>query len=121
RDWSSDVCSSDLSPQAFIQPVRDRAFNGNDPTPFVNGSRDANEIAIFEERMKEFVWEGKRWYDIRRMKYGTTPLVFRSSNHPYGVLNQSTEGYKVLWPIGRDVWTNDPLVDQTPGYETTKP
>lgn len=109
------------SPQAFIQPVRDRAFNGNDPTPFVNGSRDANEIAIFEERMKEFVWEGKRWYDIRRMKYGTTPLVFRSSNHPYGVLNQSTEGYKVLWPIGRDVWTNDPLVDQTPGYETTKP
>ncbi len=109
------------NPQNFIQQIRNRAFNGNDPTPFVNGSRDANEMAIFEERMKEFVWEGKRWYDIRRMKYGTTPLVFRSSGHPYGVLNQSTEAYKILWPIGRDVWTNDPLVDQTPGYETTKP
>ncbi|MCA5005297.1 RagB/SusD family nutrient uptake outer membrane protein [Sphingobacterium bovistauri] len=109
------------NPQSYIQLVRNRAFNGTDPIPFVNGTKDANEIAIFEERMKEFVWEGKRWYDIRRMKFGNNPLVFQSSNHPYGVLNQATEAYKVLWPIGRDVWTNDPLVDQTPGYETTKP
>ena len=109
------------NPQEFIQPIRDRAFNGSDPEPFVHGSQNDNEIAIFEERMKEFVWEGKRWYDIRRMKAGGDPLVFRSGNHPYGVLDKSTESYKVLWPIGRDVWTNDPLVDQTPGYETTKP
>ena len=109
------------NPQDFIQPIRDRAFNGIDPEPFVNGSQDANEIAIFEERMKEFVWEGKRWYDIRRMKVGNEPLVFESGSHPYGELNQNTESHKVLWPIGRDVWTNDPLVDQTPGYETTKP
>jgi len=108
-------------PQQYIQPVRDRAFNGSDPQPFVNGSKDANEIAIFEERVKEFVWEGKRWYDIRRMKVGSDPLVFKSGSHPYGVLTKGTESYKVLWPIGRDVWTNDPLVDQTPGYETTKP
>lgn len=109
------------NPQNYIQLIRNRAFNGNDPTPFINGSKDANEIAIFEERMKEFVWEGKRWYDIRRMKFGNTALVFNSSNHQYGVLDQSTEAYKVLWPIGRDVWTNDPLVNQTAGYETTKP
>lgn len=109
------------NPQDFIQPIRDRAFNGNDPEPFVNGSQDANEIAIFEERVKEFVWEGKRWYDIRRMRVGNQPLVFESGSHPYGELNQGTESHKVLWPIGRDVWTNDPLVDQTPGYETTKP
>ncbi|WP_270088047.1 RagB/SusD family nutrient uptake outer membrane protein [Sphingobacterium sp. SYP-B4668] len=108
-------------PGSFIQPIRNRAFNGADPAPFVNGSKDANEIAIFEERMKEFVWEGKRWYDIRRMKFGSDPLVFKTSGHPYGVLNKVSEGYKVLWPVGRDVWTNDPLVDQTPGYETTKP
>lgn len=109
------------NPQSYIQTVRDRAFDGADPTPFVNGSKDANEIAIFEERMKEFVWEGKRWYDIRRMKYGNTALVFESTNHPYGVLNENVEAYKVLWPIGREVWTNDPLVEQTSGYETTKP
>lgn len=110
-----------VNPQEFIQPIRDRAYSDGDPEPFVNGSQDANEIAIFEERMKEFVWEGKRWYDIRRMKVGNDPLVFASNNHPYGVLDKNTESHKVLWPIGRDVWTNDPLVDQTLGYETTKP
>lgn len=109
------------SPQQFIQPIRDRAFGGNDPNPFVNGNQDENEIAIFEERVKEFVWEGKRWYDIRRMRVGNEPLVFESPLHPYGELNKGVESHKILWPIGRDVWTNDPLVDQTPGYDTTKP
>ncbi|MGN6402320.1 MAG: RagB/SusD family nutrient uptake outer membrane protein, partial [Flavisolibacter sp.] len=92
-----------------------------DPTPFVNGSKDANELAIFAERSKEFVYEGKRWYDLRRMKYGNDPLVFISPNHPYGVLDKATQGYKVLWPIEPAIWTNDPLVDQTPGYPTAKP
>jgi hypothetical protein len=110
-------------PTEYINKIRDRAFGGaaNDPTPFVNGSKDANELAIFAERSKEFVYEGKRWYDIRRMKYGNEPLVFISSNHPYGVLEKATEGYKVLWPIEPAIWTNDPLVDQTPGYATSKP
>lgn len=109
------------NPEQYIKPVRDRAYEGADPTPFVNGSKDANEIKIFEERMKEFVHEGKRWYDIRRMKYGNDPLAFISPNHPYGELNKSTESHKLLWPVGSDVWTNDPLVEQTPGYETNKP
>lgn len=110
-------------PTQYIQQVRDRAFGGpgNDPTPFVNGSKDANELAIFAERSKEFVYEGKRWYDLRRMKYGNDPLVFISPNHPYGVLDKATQGYKVLWPIEPAIWTNDPLVDQTPGYPTAKP
>jgi starch-binding outer membrane protein, SusD/RagB family len=44
-----------------------------------------------------------------------------SSNHPYGVLDKSSQGYKILWPIDVGVWTNDPTVDQTPGYQTSKP
>jgi hypothetical protein len=109
-------------PSLYIQQIRDRAFGaGADPTPFVNGSKDANELAIFAERSKEFVYEGKRWYDIRRMKYGNEPLVFISPNHPYGVLDKATIGYKILWPVEAGIWTNDPLVDQTPGYATSKP
>ncbi|MBN8788060.1 MAG: RagB/SusD family nutrient uptake outer membrane protein [Terrimonas sp.] len=109
-------------PQQYIQQVRDRAFAPDaDPAPFVNGSQDENELAIFEERTKEFVYEGKRWYDIRRMKYAGEPLVFKSANHPYGVLDKATDGYKILWPIEAAIWTNDPLVDQTPGYATAKP
>lgn len=109
-------------PSGYIKPVRDRAFApAADPTPFVSGSKDANELAIFSERSKEFVFEGKRWYDLRRMKYGSEPLVFKSSSHPLGVLDKATQGYKILWPIEPGVWTNDPLVNQTPGYPTTKP
>jgi starch-binding outer membrane protein, SusD/RagB family len=110
-------------PTMYIQQIRDRAFGGpgNDPTPFVNGSKDANELAIFAERSKEFVYEGKRWYDLRRMKFGNEPLVFISSNHPYGVLDKASQGFKILWPIESSIWTNDPLVNQTPGYPTAKP
>lgn len=110
-------------PTAYVKQIRDRAYGGaaNDPTPFVNGSKDANELAIFAERSKEFVYEGKRWYDLRRMKFGNEPLVFKSLNHPYGVLDKATQAYKILWPIEPAIWTNDPLVDQTPGYPTSKP
>lgn len=108
-------------PSQYIQQVRDRAFAGTDPQPFVNGTQDDNELAIFAERSKEFVYEGKRWYDVRRMKYGADPLVFISPDHPYGVLDKNTQAYKVLWPVEAAIWTNDPLVNQTPGYPTAKP
>lgn len=110
-------------PSAFIKQIRDRAFGGPglDPRPFVNGSRDANELYIFAERAKEFVFEGKAWYDLRRMKFGNDPLAFINPNHPYGVLNKATFAYRLLWPIEPSIWTNDPLVNQTPGYATSKP
>jgi hypothetical protein len=109
-------------PSGYIKQIRDRAFYpAADPTPFVNSTKDKNELAIFAERNKEFVHEGKSWYDLRRMKYGSDPLVFKSANHKYGVLDKASQGYMVLWPIEPAIWTNDPLVNQTPGYATTKP
>lgn len=109
-------------PTIYIKPIRDRAFApATDPTPFVNSTKDKNELAIFTERMKEFVHEGKTWYDLRRMKYGADPLVFKSANHGYGVLNKTTQSYMILWPVEKAIWTNDPTVNQTPGYPTSKP
>jgi starch-binding outer membrane protein, SusD/RagB family len=109
-------------PSAYIKQIRDRAFApAADPTPFVNSTKDNNELAIFAERNKEFVHEGKAWYDLRRMKFGTDPLVFKSTGHKYGVLNKATQSHMILWPIDKAVWTNDPLVLQTPGYPTVKP
>jgi hypothetical protein len=109
-------------PAPYIKQIRDRAFApAADPKPFVSTTKDANELAIFEERSKEFVYEGKRWYDLRRMKYGADPLVFKTPGNPYGVLDKSTQGYRVLWPIEAAIWTNDPLVKQTPGYSTARP
>ncbi len=109
-------------PSSYVKQIRDRAFFPDpDPTPFVNSSKDNNELAIFAERNKEFVHEGKAWYDMRRMKYGSDFLVFLNPAHPYGVLNKATQAHMVLWPIEKAIWTNDPLVNQTPGYATSKP
>ena len=109
-------------PSAFMKQIRDRAFApASDPTPFVNSTKDKNELAIFSERMKEFVHEGKAWYDLRRMKYGSDPLVFKSSSHNFGVLDKTLKSHMVLWPIDKAIWTNDPLVNQTPGYPSAKP
>jgi len=109
-------------PAPYIKPIRDRAFApATDPKPFVSTSKDANELAIFAERSKEFVYEGKRWYDLRRMKYGSDPMVFKASGNPYGVLDKTTQGYRILWPVEAAIWTNDPLVKQTPGYNTARP
>jgi len=55
------------------------------------------------------------------MKYGADPLVFTSTSHNFGVLDKSLKSYMVLWPIDKAIWTNDPLVNQTPGYPTSKP
>ena len=109
-------------PSSYIKQIRDRAFApGVDPTPFVNSTKDKNELAIYSERVKEFVFEGKSWYDLRRMKIGSDPLVFKSTNHNYGVLDKTTKAHMILWPIEKAIWTNDPLVNQTSGYATAKP
>lgn len=100
-----------------LKKIRERA--GLIHTNIATG--DAAEIAIFEERLKEFVWEGKGWYDLRRMKVGGKPMAFKSTSHNYGVLDETTESHKLLWPIEKGIWTTDPLVNQTPGYATSKP
>jgi hypothetical protein len=109
-------------PSGYIKQIRDRAFApAADPTPFVSTTKDKNELAILSERMKEFVHEGKAWYDLRRMKFGSDPLVFKSTSHNFGVLDKALKSHMILWPIDKAIWTNDPLVNQTPGYPTAKP
>ena len=76
-------------------------------------------MAILHERDKEFVWEGKRWYDIRRMwDAGYEPLVFSSeANYDTSepVIKES-ESYKLLWPIDVETLNKDPKLKNNPGY-----
>jgi starch-binding outer membrane protein, SusD/RagB family len=108
-------------PSAEINLVRKRAY-GTAPAPvFVNGSFEQNELVIFEERGKEFVAEGKRWYDLRRMQDASgEPLVFRKDLPLVGVLT-TAESHKLLWPIDRNTLTNDETLknDQNAGYSGT--
>lgn len=98
-------------PSVEINKIRERAYTGNAYPSYTNKSFAENELAILSERDKEFVREGKRWFDVRRMHDASgNPLAFTQSG-----LSQS-EAYKLLWPIDTGTMTKDPLVKQTEGY-----
>jgi hypothetical protein len=108
-------------PSAEINLIRARAYGSNPYPVYVNGSFEENELAIFEERQKEFVGEGKRWYDLRRMQDANgDPLAFKTDVPLVGVLSKDN-AYKLLWPIDRSTLTSDETLvnDQNPGYPGT--
>jgi hypothetical protein len=98
-------------PATEINMVRARAYGANyDATVqgFPNQAIDADpKEAILQERFLEFVFEGKRWYDLRRM----------GDNYVYQFTNITpADSYKLLWPIDRNTLTNNRALTQTPGY-----
>lgn len=110
-------------PSSYINQIRQRAFGSkyNPATDaYVNQGFAANELAILDERDKEFVFENTRWFDVVRMQDASgRPLVF-SSAATYGtgapVLDYASEAYKVLWPVDVNTLNKDPKLEQTPGY-----
>ena len=109
--------------EKYINLVRQRAYGDNwDATTYgyTAGDFTKNELAILTEKNKEFVQEGQRWYDLRRMTLtkGGKHLVFctEASFDAWPVLDEATEAYKVLWPVNKAVHDNDSTILQTPGY-----
>ena len=98
-------------PSAEINQIRERAY-GSDYNQavngYVNGSQIANANAILNERYKEFIGEGKRWWDLRRA--GNSFVI---DNIDF--LNPGDE-YKLVLPITNDMIGRNPLLEQTPGY-----
>lgn len=98
-------------PSVEINQVRQRAYGTSyDATvhAYPNMLIDADpKEAILQERFYEFIFEGKRWYDLRRMG---DEYVFKYAT----VL--PTEAYKLLWPVDRNTLTNNRALRQTPGY-----
>lgn len=99
------------SPATEINLVRARAFGVNYLSAlhgFPNQAIDADaKESILQERLFEFVFEGKRWHDLRRM--GDAYVFAHTTVLP-------SEAYKVLWPIDRNSLTNNRSLEQTPGY-----
>lgn len=62
--------------------------------------------AVLKERLRELIFEGKRWYDIRLLGWDYVK--------EYSTL---TNENRQLWPINQDVITNNNALKQTPGYE----
>lgn len=110
----------------YINLLRQRAYGANWDAAkygYTAGSFAQNEIAILQEKTKEFFQEGQRWWDLRRMtvvKGGADSdhLIFRPegcigygldlASHPdwYEI---RTNGQNVSdWPA---ITTNTPLLD----------
>uniref|UniRef100_UPI0025A3FF4F RagB/SusD family nutrient uptake outer membrane protein n=1 Tax=Bacteroides congonensis TaxID=1871006 RepID=UPI0025A3FF4F len=105
----------------YINDVRKRAY-GDDYAghEYTDGSFEENELAILHERDKEFVWEGKRWFDVVRMQDAShNSLVFSATaNYPAtSPLINTNEKHKLLWPVDINTMNINPLLEQTPGYE----
>lgn len=102
-------------PSAEINQVRQRAYGANYSAAiygYPNQVIDASpKDAILQERLFEFVFEGKRWYDLRRMGDAFVYAQIPASQFA----NSNAEG-RLLWPISRTSLTNNRLLVQNPGY-----
>lgn len=130
----------------YINLVRQRAY-GNNWNEAIHGYHAGtfrqNENAILREKDKEFIMEGQRWWDLRRLtavKGGTDldHFVFQPESCPgFGLdpvanpwfvdgngqpietaspVLSTSEAHKVLWPIDQTLLGSDPKVEQNPGY-----
>jgi hypothetical protein len=101
------------NPATEINMVRQRAYGASYDAAtlgYPNQPIDADpKEAILQERYFEFIFEGKRWYDLRRMD-ASGAYVFKYTTVP------ASEAYKLLWPVDRSTLTNNRALEQTPGY-----
>ncbi|WP_308756955.1 RagB/SusD family nutrient uptake outer membrane protein [uncultured Bacteroides sp.] len=97
-------------PATYINSIRQRAYGNAYASYKYPQPGETAEDAILEERSKEFVAEGKHWYDIRRMKDGEQAKALQTD-----VSGDLIEKH-LLWPIDATVMSKDPQVEQTPGY-----
>lgn len=95
-------------PSAEINQVRQRAFGADYDAAtigFPNQAIDKTPMdAILQERLFEFMLEGKRWYDLRRL------------GDSYVLSHTPAQSARLLWPINQGALTNNPLLKQTQGY-----
>lgn len=133
----------------YINEIRKRAYGDNwDETKYgyTAGTFVENENAIMREKDKEFIMEGQRWWDLRRLTtvkggsqkdhfvfqpqgcvgYGLNPTVNPWMVDVNGklietatpVLNGITQDeHLLLWPIDATLMGSDPEIEQNPGYE----
>ncbi|MBB4081084.1 hypothetical protein GGR28_003731 [Lewinella aquimaris] len=99
-------------PTEEVTRIRKRAYGDNydeSAHGFTTGSQEENTRAILEERYKEFIGEGKRWWDLRRAgdQYVLEQVEFLSTDN----------AYKLVLPISLDMIGRNPLLEQTPGYD----
>jgi len=91
----------------YLNMTRTRA--GNAPYLYSSfGTKTQVLDAILNERRKEFVGEGKRWFDLIRTNR------WKEIMHP---INNMSEEWQILFPIHRDHLIQNINIKQNPGYQ----
>lgn len=105
-----------------VNKVRRRAYGVNINTPdtevdLVGLSKDEFISAVWKERAYEFMLEGKRWFDLKRMGYEKATQQIQSSGDARKFEFWGQEDW--FWSIPRqEIDNNDAITDadQNPGY-----
>ena len=120
-NWQDDAAGFEL----YVNKTRERAYAGawNDARKVTDAGFKANELAILAEKDREFIQEGQRWWDLRRMQAvrgdESSHLLLLSEGNPLQdgspVLG---EAWRALWPLSTSIIAGDPLLadDQNQGY-----
>lgn len=107
------------SPKEELDQVRRRAYgdawdetkhgypNDNDATLYAGNQYVAADNAgaveaVAKERLRELIFEGKRWYDIRLLNLATKYSLATAD--------------RLLWPVNQSALTDNSGLRQTPGY-----
>lgn len=96
-------------PSPEINLVRQRAYGtAFSAHTFINGSKDANDVAILQERLFELAYEGKRWWDL--VRFGKAFDLVPS-------LQNRRQEHLLLHPVNALTLSLEPKVMQNPGYQ----
>ena len=94
-------------PLKWLNVIAKRAYGTDEYYPA--GMRpDEIELAILDERLKEFTAEGKSWWDYIRMGYAFIKIP--------SLVGRQDETNILLWPIAADCFADNPNIRQTVGY-----
>ena len=98
-----------MDPTEEINMIRERAYGDKfEEHKFTAGSKEYNDEVILEERLKEFSFECKRWFDLVRFD-----KVF---DKVPSLKDKKGQDYLKRFPISLGTISVEHLVEQNPGW-----
>jgi starch-binding outer membrane protein, SusD/RagB family len=108
--WAEAAAKAANSPaagQAPLQALRDARNAGPIPASAL-ANMQAFEDFILEERVRELIGEGHRFYDLKRLG--------RDIPNRNGLVKIRADSYRILAPFGTAAQNVNPLLIENPGY-----